>query len=338
MDRRVGGALQSIDGRVGDGVQAEVESAGSVVGIVESQVAVAQENRALLDGELLLSRQGELHRAMLNQPGEQAGRVCVDARRIWRSSGSDAEYADLIEVAPEMADRFGNCDEVRRIGHQSAVHEGASGDAVNRKVGGGGGCGEQRIAQGQVRSVLAGQPARQQDHRRAGFNVDCRQGERRGDVGQGHASVLAEDGVDGSSDGLFRVTGPVQESQRIADRKLAASGTVVGLEDRGAMGRDRGSNLGRGDPQGQRGRDPPPDGRAGKDVEDVTQGALGSLLEGFENKRRVHASKTAAAQAEELALVGRDLMACGIELDPGVTAHGYGSWKERPWADSSVWW
>ena len=134
--------------------------------------------------------------------------------------------------------------------------------------------------------------------------------------------MLAEYGVDGLLDGLTRVARSIQETQWIAYRKPAVAGSEAGVEDRGAMGGDGGSNVGGGDLQGQSGRDPCADGRAGDDVEDVAQGALGSLLDVFEDKRRVEAPEAAAAQAEELAMVGGDGMADGIEFDPGVSAHG----------------
>ena len=85
---------------------------------------------------------------------------------------------------------------------------------------------------------------------------------------------------------------------------------------------DRSSYVGGRNAQGQRSRYQRADRGARDNVEDVAQRPSGTPLKLFEYMRCVEPSEAAAAQAQKLALIGRNLMVGGIEFDPGISAHG----------------
>ena len=134
--------------------------------------------------------------------------------------------------------------------------------------------------------------------------------------------MLAEYRVDGLPNRSFRVTGTIEEAQWTRDLKAAMSDCGTAVEDRGGMRGNPGTDFGRWNSQSQRGCYPPADGGAGDNVEDIVQGPLGTLLKRFENECRVKPSEATAAQAQDLALVGRNLMAGGIKFNPWISAHG----------------
>ena len=102
------GAMQGFRRRLGDLVQSEPRPIRRSREVVQSQIALAQQHPALVDGQLFLCRQRQLHQASRDEPRYHPRRPIGPARCMRGSRGTDTQDTHIVELTAELADGFGH--------------------------------------------------------------------------------------------------------------------------------------------------------------------------------------------------------------------------------------